>query len=349
MKRRTFIKTAAVASAITAVNPVFSLSKSSLPIIHPANIIKPKRLNKGDTVGLIAPAGYLSENHIERSIEQLEMIGFNVVLSKNIREKYGYLAGTDQQRIDDLHEMFSRNDIDGIFCARGGYGSGRILPYLDYELIKNNPKVLIGYSDITALTYGIFAHTGLVCFHGLVTISTFNEFSVHNFENVVMNPSETFTYINAEEDPDDKEFEVYSIHNGEAEGELVGGNLSLIAAMIGTKYDVDTTGKIIFIEEIREDPYRIDRMLTQMRQAGKFDKAAGVALGIFRRCEPGDKFENSLSLREVLFDRLSDIGIPVIYGLSFGHVLNKFTFPIGIKARLSTADETLTLLESAVL
>ncbi len=349
MKRRTFIKTAAVASAITAANPLFSLTKSSLPILPQNKIIKPKRLNRGDTVGLIAPAGYLSDAHIERSIEQLEMLDFKVVLSNNIRRRHGYLAGTDQERIDDIHDMFSRKDINGIFCARGGYGSGRLLPYLDYELIKNNPKVLIGYSDITALTYGIFAHTGLVSFHGLVTISTFNEFSVYNFENVVMKPSDTFTYINAEEDPEDKELEVYSIHSGNAEGELVGGNLSLISAMVGTKYDIDTAGKIIFIEEIREDPYRIDRMLTQMRQAGKFDKAAGVALGIFRRCEPGDKFENSLSLREVLFDRLSDLGIPVIYGLSFGHVLNKFTFPIGIKARLNTIDETVTLLEPAVL
>ena len=222
---------------------------------------------------------------------------------------------------------------------------------LDYELIRNNPKAIVGYSDITSLLYGIFAKTGLVGFHGPVGISTFNEFSIRYFVDVLVNPHENLTLYNAREEKEEDGYKVKAIYGGTAKGKLIGGNLSLIVSMIGTPYDIDTNGKIIFIEEVGEEPYRIDRMLTQMIQAGKFNGAAGIALGVFSKCEARGSDSgilNSFTLSEVLFDRLAGLKIPVLYGMSFGHITNKFTLPFGIDAELNTLNQTLTLLEPAV-
>jgi muramoyltetrapeptide carboxypeptidase len=245
-------------------------------------------------------------------------------------------------------EMFTRKGVDGIMCARGGYGCARILPLLDYNVIENNPKVLIGYSDVTALLYGIYSQTGLVCFHGPVGISTFNEFSKNYFNQVLLDASERITLISEKEEDHPDPF---TISSGKSEGYLIGGNLSVIVSLIGTPYDIESEDKIIFLEETTEEPYRVDRMLTQMIMSGKFENAAGIALGIFDNCEPKKEdpsFSSSFSLKEVLFDRLSGLGIPVVYGLSFGHIKNKFTLPFGIKAELDSEAKTLTLLEAAV-
>jgi muramoyltetrapeptide carboxypeptidase len=349
MRRRNFIKAASLASVSAAIpftnNFAFRLTTGQ-------KIIKPKRLKKGDTLGLVAPAGFITEKNLNDSIKNLETLGFRVVYSENILAKYGYLGGTDEIRAADLNLMFKQNDVDGIVCARGGYGCSRILPMLDYEMIKNNPKVLIGYSDITSLLYAIFAKTGLVSFHGPVGISTFNEYSVNTFDNVLINPKKNITFFNAEEDPEDKEFETTTIISGSAEGILVGGNLSIVVSLIGTEYDIDSTGKIIFLEEIGEEPYRIDRMLTQMIQAKKFENASGVLLGVFKGSKSREErsgIGNSLTLHEVLFDRLSKLGIPVVYGMSFGHITNKITLPFGIKAKMDSVEKSLTLLEPAVI
>ncbi len=349
MKRRKFITSVSAAAAISACSPVVSFSKNLSELDK--KLIKPKRLKKGDTLGLIAPGSFITEKELHESVENLEKLGFKTVYTKNILARDGYLAGTDEQRASDVNEMFQRNDVAGIVCARGGYGCARILPMLEYELIKNNPKVLIGYSDITALLFGIYAKTGLVCFHGPVGISTFNDFSVEYFENVLMNPKENLTMYNALQEKDESEYIVTPIKSGKASGELAGGNLSIVVSLIGTPFDINMERKIVFLEEVGEEPYRIDRMLTQMIEAGKFEKAAGIALGVFSNCESKPNHsgvDNSFSLREVLFDRLFDLGIPVLYGMSFGHITNKFTLPFGIKAELNSANQTLTLLQKAV-
>ena len=345
MKRRNFIKSISTAAALTAIPKIYSAVPTQTKI-------KPPRLKSGDTLGLVAPGSYISEDELKDSVANLEKLGFKVIYNERILSKSGYLAGDDKSRAAELNSMFANTKVDGIFCARGGYGCQRILPMLDYELIKKNPKVLIGYSDITALLNGIYAETGLVTFHGPVGISTFNEFSVTYFNEVLVHPEKDLVLISA---PSEDQKEIHSITmivSGKAVGELVGGNLSVINSLIGTKYDFNGEGKIIFLEEIGEEPYRIDRMLTQLIQSGKFDKAAGVAMGVFKDCEPKEKdpsFSTSFSLMEVLFDRLSNLNIPVIYGLSFGHIKNKFTLPVGIKAELDTISQTLTLLETAVL
>jgi muramoyltetrapeptide carboxypeptidase len=348
MKRRNFVKTVGTAALLSPLANNQIIGKST----PPKEIIKPNRLKEGDTIGLVSPGSYVKEDYIKESIENLEKLGLKVHYTNRIFETYGYLAGSDKNRAEDLNEMFANDDIDGIVSVRGGYGCSRILPLLNYELIRSNPKPLIGYSDITALHYGIFAKTGLVCFHGPVGISTFNDFSIDYFKRTLMN-TEPVEMIPAEEndDADNNEFDIYKITDGAAEGYLEGGNLSIIISMLGTPYDIDTKDKIIFIEEVGEEPYRIDRMLTHMMEAGKFDDAAGVALGVFKGCEPENEdpeFEHSFSLKEVLLDRLGNLGIPVIYGLSFGHIENKYTLPVGIKAKLDVSNQKLTLLEGAV-
>jgi muramoyltetrapeptide carboxypeptidase len=349
MHRRNFLKNLSLSSFII---PTVSLNNFS-KIFGSEELIKPKRLKHGDTLGLIAPGSYITEDELKESITNLESLGFKVVYTKRILLRNGYLAGTDEQRAADLNEMFSKDDIDGIVAARGGYGCTRILPLIDYDLIKKNPKVLIGYSDITALLFAIYLKSGLICFHGPVGISTFNEYSINNFKNILMYPSEGLILYNEGNENQiegkDVDTELYTIKSGKATGRLIGGNLSIVVSLIGTPYDVDSAGKLIFLEEVGEEPYRIDRMLTQMIEAGKFDKASGVILGEFSDCEPKKNDPGSFSLNEVLFNRLYDLNIPVIYGMSFGHIKNKLTLPVGIKAEFDSQNQTMTLLEKAVL
>ena len=344
MRRRDFIKSVSTATILTATPKIYSLGEPKVKI-------KPSRLKPGDTLGLIAPGSYISEDELKDSIENLEKLGYKVLYNDRILSKTGYLAGTDESRAEELNSMFADKKVNGIICARGGYGCSRILPLLDYELIKNNPKILIGYSDITALLNAIYSETGLVTFHGPVGISSFNDFSVTYFNEVLVHPEKDLVLISAKGEDEKDNNGIKTIVSGKAVGELVGGNLSVLNSLIGTKYDFNGEGKIIFLEEIGEEPYRIDRMLTQLIQSGKFEKAAGIAMGVFKDCEPKEKdpsSSTSFSLLEVLFDRLSSFNIPVIYGLSFGHIKNKFTLPVGIKAELDTVSQTITLLENSV-
>ena len=349
MKRRNFIKTISTASVAAVVtNPTIALVKNS----QSKKMIKPARLKNGDIIGLVTPGSYITEQEKEESINNLRSLGFNVTYSDKLMQKNGYFSATDEERAADLNEMFKRKDIQGIMCARGGYGCARILPYLDYELIENNPKPLIGFSDATALQYAILKNSGLITFHGPVSISTFSSFSNNNFRNVLLNPSDELELENSKTGNNFNPYGIKVISDGIAEGELVGGNLSIVVSLIGTEFDVDFSNKIVFLEEFVEEPYRIDRMLTQMIQAGKFENVSGVALGVFKLCEP-DKtnpaFKDSFSLMEVLEDRLGKLGIPVVYGLSFGHVSDKFTLPFGIKAELNSETKQIKLLESGVL
>jgi len=345
MNRRTFSKQLLAASTLPALPylPKTTAVKKRL---------KPKRLKKGDTVGLITPGSYISDEALETAVKNLEEEGFVVKLSKNIRAQRGFTAGSDQERLDDLHSMFADTQVDAVWCARGGYGCSRLLPNIDYKLIKRNPKVFIGYSDITALHTAIVQETGLVCFHGPVGASDFSDYTKMHFQKLLLEPQEPFTISlsadNVETGTEDEVFQTQTIRPGKATGELVGGNLSLLAALAGTPYSFNAKNKLVFIEDIGEKPYRIDRMLTQLRQASNLDTAAGIALGIFADCQ-ADEDDLSLSLMETLTDRLADLDIPVIYGLSFGHITNQCTLPVGIAASLDTERRTLTVLEKAVL
>lgn len=345
MKRRKFSKI--LFFGATAVSTFSPLSAFAFKSKKKKKTLKPKSLKKGDSIGLIAPGSAVTETQFQEAILNIEKLGFKPVYTKNILAKHGYLAGKDQLRLDDLHQMFSNPKINGIWCIRGGYGCTRILQNIDYQIIKNNPKALIGYSDITALLQAIHLKTGLIGFHGPVAVSPLTDFNLDIFQKVLMNPSPQLELKNAMENRENAadNFQTKAIRQGAATGILTGGNLSLISALAGTPYEVSYKNKILFLEDVGEKPYRIDRMLTQLRQSGDLNQAAAIILGIFKGCK-GD--EDSLSLMETLNDRLGDLQIPVIYGMSIGHIDNQLTLPVGIKARLDTVSETITLLENAV-
>lgn len=352
MKRKDFLKTA----LLTAGSVV--LPTKSFPAEKNWNrkkeIIKPLSLKDNATIGLIAPASYIDENELIDSKNNLADLGFKTLNTERILKQCGYLAGDDKNRADDLNEMFGRKDVDAIVCVRGGYGCARMLDMIDYKSIKKNPKILIGYSDITALLFALYSQVGLITFHGPVGTSTFNNYSIDSFVNVLMYGKKNYLPPLAEDDlyNEDLAYSRYTINSGKTQGILIGGNLSIVVSMLGTKYDVDYSGKIIFLEEIGEEPYRIDRMLSQLRLAGKFKNAAGIVLGVFKNCERkriNPSFEATFKLRDVLEDRLKGLGIPVFYGFSFGHVTNKITIPFGIKAEMDADNFSLKYLESAVL
>jgi muramoyltetrapeptide carboxypeptidase len=349
VKRRNFIKTISAASVAATAFPKSFSEKSDY---RKKSLIKPTRLKQGDTIALVTPGSYITEQEKEESINNLRGLGFKVIYTDRLMQKNGYFSATDKERAADLNEMFERKDVQGIMCARGGYGCARILPYLDYDLIKNNPKPLIGFSDVTALQYALYNNSNLITFHGPVSISTFSSFSVKNFKIVLLNPSRELELENSKTGNNNNPYGITVISEGKAKGKLVGGNLSIVVSMIGTEYDIDFSDKIIFLEEFLEEPYRIDRMLTQLIQAGKFENAAGIALGVFKMCEPNEtdpSFSESFSLMEVLKDRLGILKIPVVYGLSFGHIADKFTLPFGVNAELNSDTKQLKLLEPGVL
>lgn len=350
MKRRNFIKTISAATIATSVYPTSSLNKGEIKYTA-KSIIKPPRLKAGDTLALVTPGSYITEQEKQESISNIQSMGFNVVYTDRLMQKNGYFSAIDEERAADINEMFEREDVKGIICARGGYGCARILPFLDYELIRKNPKALIGFSDVTAIHYAIYKNCGLITFHGPVGVSTFSRFSSKNFSEVLIEPTFELELRNSDTENNFNPYGITTIAEGKAEGELFGGNLTIVNSLIGTEYDIDYSGKILFLEEFIEEPYRIDRMLTQLIQAVKFKDIAGIALGVFKLCEPSKtnpSFSNSFSLMEVLKDRFGNLDVPVVYGLSFGHIVDKFTLPYGIKAELDTDTQQLKLLEPAV-
>lgn len=331
-------------------------SSAIAPIIYNNNTntsmkkcLKPKSLAPGDTIGLITPSSSITEAKLKKAIANMKMLGLKVKLGKHIKAINGYLAGTDEQRLEDLHNMFADDEVDGIWCIRGGYGVGRILPKINYKLIKKNPKVLIGYSDITALLLAIYQETGLIGFHGPLASSDFTDYSVKHLKGVLMNPQMSYTIGHAMDSDDSKDKAYHSkvIRAGKAKGELTGGNLTLLAAAVGTDFQPKFKNKLVFIEDIGERPYRLDRMFTQILQGTDLEKSAGIILGVFEDCEAKES-DRSLSLMEMFEDRLGHLNMPIIYGLSFGHIKNHMTLPVGIEAEMDTAKRTIKLKSQAV-
>ncbi|PYQ60566.1 MAG: LD-carboxypeptidase [Acidobacteria bacterium] len=338
LNRRDFARLSIAAAAATAIAP--SPQKRT---------IKPKHLSAGDTVGLVAPASAAFEaDEIQFAKEQMEAIGFKVEIGPHAFDKWGYFAGRDRDRADDINRMFADDRIAGVVCYTGGWGSPRVLPYLDFDLIARKPKVLIGYSDITALLNPIHQRTGLITFHGPVGGSVFDEYTLNNFRRVVM----TGEPAGALEPPPKKPADLVDRTNriirlapGKASGPLVGGNLTMVASLMGTPYEIDTVGAIFFLEDVDEELYRIDRMLTQLALGGKFARMAGFVFGRCTRCTfKGPTF----SLEEILRDRFGSLSVPAISGLSFGHLEQKLVMPIGVQATLDADAGTLHLEEAAV-
>jgi muramoyltetrapeptide carboxypeptidase len=313
-------------------------------------LIKPERLREGDLIGLMAPSSSVPQRKVDQAVESLTKLGFKIQLGKSILAERGYLAGTEKQRLDDLHEMFANPAIKGIWCVRGGYGAARLLPDVDFSIIKKNPKVFIGYSDITALHVAISQATGLVTFHGPVGTTDYTPYTVKHLKATIQNPTSPYLIELCEDlklNPSNL-FKTEVITSGKATGRLTGGNLSLLSSAAGTKFGLQSLkGKLLFIEDIDERPYRVDRMLTQLLQSTDIHKASGIILGIFDGCNPKPE-ELSLSLIDCLKDRLGNLGIPCMYGFSFGHITSQCTLPMGIEAEMDADKGTIRFLETAV-
>jgi len=347
ISRRRFAALAAVASAAGLTRTMPALAATSAPSSR--KLVKPKHLAEGDTVGIVLPASRTFEaENVKIARDLLEALGFKVKIGKHAFDQWGYFAGRDEDRAADINTMFADPDVDGIFCFTGGWGSPRVLPLLDYENIRRNPKVLIGYSDITALLNGIHKETGLVTFHGPVADSQFNDYTLDNFRRAVMSTDPIGELTNPAKKPNelvDKEHHITTITSGKATGPIVGGNLTLAASLMGTPWELDTDGALVFLEDVHEELYRIDRMLTQLALGGKFDSVKGVVFGRCSRC-PVESI--TFSLEEILRDRFGSMGIPVMYGFAFGHISEKLTLPIGVPATMDADAGTLTIAEAAV-
>lgn len=318
-------------------------------------IIKPKRLQPGNTVALVAPASPQNEDEgIRAAIETVESLGFRVKPGAHLYERWGYLAGPDALRAADVNAAFADEEVDGIICTNGGWGSPRILPYLDMEVIRANPKVLMGYSDITGILNGIHKHTGLVTFHGPIGAQTFSDYTFGEFKKVVMDGLGNMDLAAPpvfEKAPGrvEKANRLTRICGGRTQGPLAGGNLSLMAALCGTPYMPDLEGRILFLEEVGEATYRVDRMLTQLWLAGVLQKCAGIAFGKFTDCKTSASWAKQLTIEEILTDRCQGLGVPVLRGLMIGHVDDQTTLPLGCLAELDADAGRLTLLEPGVL
>jgi len=318
--------------------------------IATARLLKPERLQPGDVVGVVAPASAPPDpKAVDRAAAAIERLGFKPKLGRHVRERKGFLAGDDRERAADLMRMFSDRRVRGIICLRGGYGAARLLDRLDYEVIHRNPKVFAGYSDITTLHCALTRRARLVSFHSPMLNEGLGAESFPAFSN------ESFLRNVCEATPAGSICAGYTgrtvniVRRGVAEGRLIGGNLSVLVTTLGTAFQPPFRGRLLFIEDVGEKPYRLDRLLTHLLNAGLLQQVAGVAVGIMQDCEdPTAAKEYRQSAFEVLKERLGPLGVPVVTGLPFGHQPLNATIPVGVRARLDGHSGDLILTEAAV-
>jgi muramoyltetrapeptide carboxypeptidase len=316
-----------------------------------AQVRKPRRLATGATVGLINPAGpTFVKSDLTMVTEVLTALGLHWKFGEHVFDRHGYLAGTDAHRAADVNAMFTDPTVDAIMAVRGGWGCNRILPLIDYEAVRAHPKIVVGYSDITSLLIALLAKSGLVTFHGPVGTSTWNEFSTSYFRQVLFD-AQMVTFENPSSKGDNliqTKDRVETITPGVARGILIGGNLSVLTAMIGSSYLPSWKGVVLFLEDDGELVYRVDRMLTQLRIAGIAEQLAGVIIGKCTNCGPGEGF-GSLTLEEVLQEQIASLRVPAFAGAMIGHIENKFTLPLGIEVEMDADAGKIVMKEPAVL
>lgn len=317
------------------------------------DVLKPPALKSGDTIGIVAPASHSAlPSALRNGRKSLEALGFRTVTAPHLSDRHGFLAGRDTDRLADLEGMFADPDIQGIVCLRGGYGSARMLPRMDFGAIRARPKVFVGYSDITALHGAIHRHTGLVTFWGPMVSSDMSP-GFHPYNRDAFVKAVTGTDPAGEISHPDDMPPMQTIHGGRASGRLIGGTLSLLAAAVGTPYEFEYDGAILFFEDVGEEPHRIDRMLTQLLQADRLSRVSGIVIGECAGCGSAPNNPSfpygSFSIEEVFADRLQPLGIPVIYGLGIGHGTYKATLPIGVRTTLDGDACRLSIDESGVI
>jgi muramoyltetrapeptide carboxypeptidase len=306
----------------------------------------PPRLRRGDCIGIVSPASPIDDvARIEHGVRYLESCGYRTMTGKHCGERTGYLAGTDEQRAEDLHAMFSDRHVKAILCVRGGYGSPRLLPLLRYDTIRKNPKIFVGYSDITALHLALLQRARLVTYHGPMLgvdlAGTVDPYAEESLWRMLTSPTPRLMIA----PPGGT---AVALNGGTRSGRLIGGNLSLLVSLLGTPFMPALHRALLFLEEIGEEPYRVDRMFTQLRNAGVIRSAAGVILGQFTDCVPRDPSKPSQSVDEIVRELARGVRAPFVTGLPFGHERRMMTIPVGLRARLDGSSGAVELLEPAV-
>ena len=338
---------------ISSLSATYGLSAMSFVAEKDTSkVIKPKALKKGDTIGLVCPAysAFLKED-VTVAIEGLQAMGFKVKQGEHIYDRYGYLAGKDEDRAKDINVMFADPNVNAIMAMHGGWGSARILPLIDYDLIQQNPKIFMGYSDITALLIAIYAKTNMVTFHAPVGASTLNKFTMDYFRGILIegtamkmvNPTGKGDSLAKTDD------RIFTISAGTASGRLIGGNQTVLSHILGSNYLPDFKGAILFVEDVNEEIYKVDRMLTQLKLAGILNQIAGFVFGKCTDCGPSKGGFGSLTLENLFEDHIKPLKIPAFSGAMIGHIKDKFTVPLGIEATIDASEGSIKLKEAAVI
>lgn len=350
MERRKFLRnigTGGLAFSLTSF-----ISPGQLPIINPTGSkILANRLKEGDTIGIVSPSSAIFETEpYQIAVETFEAMGLKVKLGEFVHNRYGHLAGTDEERAGELNDMFRDKEVKAIIALRGGSGAARILDKIDYKVIAANPKIFIGYSDITALHMAIYTQTGLVTFHAPLAVSTWNSFSYPIFRKILFdgeavlfeNPSEKGSALTVTRN------RIRTIHPGKAKGELLGGNLSVLTGIMGSRYfPSNWNNKILYLEDIGEQIYAVDRMMSQLQLGGVLNNIAGFVFGKCTDCKPGGGY-GSLTLEEVIDHYIKPLKIPAYSGAMIGHIDDNSTIPNGLTAEIDADKGTILMLSPAV-
>lgn len=356
LQRRQFVQSLSLGGALVGATATANAAASSGGATSPTPALPPllaTRLKAGDTLGLFSPANATYEREpMQMATESLQALGFKVKVAPHARARYGHFAGTDAERAGDINALFADDSVAGLLAVTGGSGCNRIIDKLDYALIRRKPKFFGGFSDLTALVNGIQRQTGLVTFHCPVAGSEWNDFSVQHFKAMVMQAQATLMRNPMGEKGDNliqTQDRIHTLRGGRAQGRMAGGNLAVLSSLAGSPYMPDLRGGILFLEEINEYIYRVDRMLSTLRLCGALDQLAGVVIGKFTKCEPGDGSFGTLTLDEVFDDYFLPLNVPVYRGAMIGHIKRKFTVPVGAEVEMDADAGTLRLLKPAVL
>jgi muramoyltetrapeptide carboxypeptidase len=338
-------------SAIAGIGAAFALAEPFRAVAADGPR-KPPRLHPGDSVGLVAPAMF-SDDLVEVEAVKSTISGMGLVpkVGRYVTARYGYLAGTDRQRAEDINAMYADDSVRAVFAVHGGWGSARLFPFLDWNLIRRNPKLLIGASDITALHLAFAARAGFPTIHAPNAANGWQKITWDGFWSLAF-AAGTPTYRNPDMsglDPLAQErWRTTTIRPGKAAGRLIGGNLSVLASLVGTPWLPSFEGAILFLEETGEAEYRIDRMMTQLALAGILGKAAGIVFGQCTRCTSGIPNYSGFTVPQILQQHLAPLGVPAFHGANIGHVANQLAMPVGVRAEIDAAEGTIRILEAAV-